>query len=44
MGKKTHKIGRDAETGKFLPVSVARRRRSTAIVESIKSKNPRSKT
>lgn len=28
-------IGRDAETGCFIPVSLARKRRSTATVETI---------
>ena len=30
------KIGRDAKSGKFIPVKVARRRKNTAIVETIK--------
>lgn len=30
------KIGRDAKTGRFIPVDVAKRRRATAIVETIK--------
>lgn len=34
--KRTQKIGRDAKTGRFIPVEVARRRRSTAVVETIK--------
>jgi len=41
MGKKqsyTRKIGRDAKTGKFIPVEKARRRKSTAVVETIKKK------
>jgi hypothetical protein len=33
--KGTLQIGRDAETGRFIPVAVARRRRSTAVVETI---------
>lgn len=33
---KKYKIGRDAETGRFIPVKVAQRRKSTAIVETIK--------
>lgn len=33
--KGTLQIGRDAETGRFIPVAVARRRRSTATVETI---------
>lgn len=36
MGQKTTKIGRDAETGKFIPVKEAERRPKTAIVETIK--------
>ena len=42
MGKKTggsgSKIGRDAGTGKFIPVKEAQRRKSTAVVETIKKK------
>ena len=34
--KSTRSIGRDAKTGKFIPVAVARRRKSTAVVETIK--------
>lgn len=33
---KTFKIGRDAKTGKFLPVKVARDRPATTVVETIK--------
>ena len=39
MGSKRsggHKIGRDARTGKFIPVKEAERRKSTAVVETIK--------
>ncbi len=36
MAAKAHKIGRDAKTGLFIPVSVAQRRKSTATVETIK--------
>lgn len=38
MGKKikTRKIGRDAKTGKFIPVKTAEKRKATAIVETIK--------
>lgn len=35
---KTRKIGRDAETGKFIPVKEAERRKKTAVVETIKKK------
>ena len=38
MRKKTIKVGRDAKTGKFIPVKAARRRKATAIVETIKRK------
>jgi hypothetical protein len=40
MGAKkgTQQIGRDARTGRFIPVKVAERRRSTAIVETIRKK------
>jgi hypothetical protein len=34
----TIKVGRDAKTGRFVPVKEARRRKSTAIVETIKRK------
>lgn len=36
MAKKTMKIGRDARTGKFIPVKVAQKRPNTSIVETIK--------
>ena len=32
---KTRKIGRDAETGQFIPIEEAKRRKKTAIVETI---------
>ena len=35
--KKT-KIGRDAGSGRFIPVKVAERRKKTAVVETIKRK------
>lgn len=34
----TTQIGRDAKTGRFIPVKEARRRKSTAVVETIKRK------
>jgi len=37
-GKKEIKIGRDAKTGEFIPVKEAEKRKSTAIVETIKKK------
>lgn len=38
MAKKreSRKIGRDAGTGKFIPVKEAERRKKTAVVETIK--------
>ena len=33
----TRKIGRDARTGQFIPVRTAQRRKSTAVVETIKT-------
>jgi hypothetical protein len=42
MGKKSgqvkFKVGRDAKTGKFIPVKEAQRRKSTTVVETIKRK------
>ncbi|VEH11357.1 Uncharacterised protein [Legionella jordanis] len=35
---KSYKRGRDAKTGQFIPVKVAERRKSTAIVETVKKK------
>ena len=35
---KTKKIGRDARTGRFIPVKEARRRPKTTVVETIKRK------
>jgi len=42
-GKKggTRKIGRDAGTGKFIPVKKAEKNKKTAVVETIK--NPKKK-
>lgn len=34
--KKTYKVGRDAETGQFIPLKDAKRRKKTAVVETIK--------
>ncbi len=36
VAAKARKIGRDAKTGLFIPVSAAQRRKSTATVETIK--------
>jgi hypothetical protein len=38
MANKTHKIGRDAKTGHFMPVSDARKRPATTVVETIKNR------
>jgi hypothetical protein len=38
MSKKTQKIGRDAETGKFIPVKEAEKRPKTTVIETIKKK------
>ena len=40
MAKKggTYKVGRDAKTGRFIPVKTARRRKATAVVETMKKK------
>ena len=35
---RTIKVGRDAGTGRFIPVKVAQRRKKTAIVQTIKRK------
>ncbi len=32
---KTFRVGRDAKTGQFIPVKIAERRKSTAIVERV---------
>jgi len=37
------KRGRDARTGRFIPVSVAQRRKATAIVETVKPKKAKAK-
>ena len=34
--KKAQRIGRDAGSGKFIPVKEAQRRKKTAVVETIK--------
>lgn len=36
----TRKIGRDAETGEFIPVREAQRRPKTAVVETIRQPKP----
>lgn len=35
------KVGRDAKSGHFIPVEEARRRKSTAVVETIKRPAPK---
>ncbi len=37
----SHKIGRDAKTGEFIPVNKARRHPSTTVVETIKNRRPK---
>ena len=32
----TTQVGRDAKTGRFIPIKEAKRRKSTAVVETIK--------
>ena len=41
IGVGTRKIGRDAGTGKFIPVRVAIIRKNTATVETIKTSKPK---
>lgn len=36
----TIKVGRDAKTGEFIPVEEAKRRKATAVVETIKVRKP----
>ena len=35
---KTFQVGRDAKTGRFIPVKEARRRKKTAVVETFTKK------
>ena len=35
---KTFQVGRDAKTGRFIPVTEAQRRKKTAVVETITKK------
>ncbi|WP_304084667.1 hypothetical protein [Maridesulfovibrio ferrireducens] len=37
--EKTRKIGRDAKNGQFITVKEAKRRKATAVVETIKKNN-----
>lgn len=37
----TRQIGRDAKTGRIIPVAVAKAHKATAVVETIKVPNPR---
>ena len=39
----TTKVGRDARTGKFIPVKEAQHRKNTAIVETIRRRRVKSK-
>ena len=35
MSNKTRKVGRDAGTGQFIPLKEAKRRKKTAVVETV---------
>jgi hypothetical protein len=35
----TYKVGRDATTGRFIPVKAAKRRKKTAVVETIRKRD-----
>lgn len=37
LSQPSHKIGRDAKTGEFIPVREAERRPATTVVETIKT-------
>jgi hypothetical protein len=39
--KKATKIGRDANTGEFIPVAEAKRRPNTTVIETIKPAPPK---
>jgi hypothetical protein len=39
----TRKVGRDAGSGKFIPVKTAERNKGTAVVETIKVAKPATK-
>jgi len=41
--KDSRKIGRDAETGRFIPVEEAERRKKTTVVETVPKKSKKSK-
>ena len=41
--KTTRKIGRDARTGRIIPVKEAQRRRSTAVVETVSTPRKRAR-
>ena len=43
MADRKIKVGRDAGTGKFIPVKEAQRRTKTAVVETIKVPTPKPK-
>lgn len=38
MKKNTHKAGRDAGSGKFIPVKKAETNKKTAVVEAVKNR------
>lgn len=39
--KKQFKVGRDAETGRFISIEEAERRKKTSVVETLKKKRKR---
>ena len=41
MAAKSRKAGRDAKTGRFIPIKEAERRKATAVVETIPIKPKR---
>lgn len=41
--QKTFRVGRDAKTGQFITVKSAKRRKATAIVETVKVGKPKKK-
>ena len=43
MAAKKRKVGRDARTGKFISIKEAKRRPSTTVIETIKTKTKRKK-
>lgn len=42
-GAMTHKIGRDAKTGQYIPVKEANKRPNTTVVETVKTPKKKGK-